>query len=445
MRQAETILLPEWVIPVSKPGEALEQHAVVLDQGKIIAVMPSDEVPQSYQANETVDLSGHALIPGLVNSHSHAAMSLLKGMADDLPLMEWLEKHIWPAEARHVNREFVTAGTQLACAEMLRSGTTTFNDMYFFPDGVATAVEKIGMRASVGLIVLDFPTVWAENATDYLAKGIEIHDRFRNSGLITTTLAPHAPYTVSDDPLQKIASYSHELDIPVHMHVHETAFEVAEAERQSGERPLARLDRLGLLGPQMIAVHMTQLSDEEIRLCGERNLHIVHCPESNLKLASGMCPVTALLDAGVNVALGTDGSASNNDLDMLGEMRSAALLAKAVTGDASTVPAAKALEMATLGGARALGLDAQIGSIEVGKSADLTAIDLNRIETQPVYDPISQLVYAAGREQVSNVWVAGKRLLKSGQLTTIDSTALLAQTAEWRTRIAKGAGQGIGQ
>ena len=341
MPQVESILLPRWVIPVSSPGVALEGHAVVVDEGRIVAVAPRAEVEAAFQARQTISLDRHALIPGLINIHTHAAMSLLRGIADDLPLMEWLEGHIWPAEGKHVSREFVSSGTRLACAEMLRGGTTTFNDMYFFSDCVAEVAEEIGMRASVGLIVLDFPTAWAQNAAEYLSRGIEIHDRFRNSPLIRTALAPHAPYTVSDDPLRKVVAYAHELDIPIHMHIHETAFEVEQAAAQSGERPLARLDRLGLLGPEMIAVHMTQLSDEEIELCARRNLHVAHCPESNLKLASGFCPVAKLAAAGVNLALGTDGAASNNDLDMLGEMHIAALLAKGVSGDAAALPAAR--------------------------------------------------------------------------------------------------------
>lgn len=439
MQSVDSILLPRWVIPVTEPGQVLEDHGIAIHQGRIVAVAPQAYLQEKYQAAETVTLANHALIPGLVNAHTHAAMNLLKGIADDLPLMQWLEEHIWPAEGQHVSREFVSTGTQLACAEMLRSGTTTFNDMYFYPDAVATAAESVGMRASVGLIVLDFPTVWAQNAGEYLAKGIEIHDHYRNSALISTTLAPHAPYTVSDEPLQKIASYAHELDVPVHIHVHETAFEVAQAEEQNGMRPLQRLDKLGLLGPQMIAVHMTQLTEAEIALCAERNLHIAHCPESNLKLASGFCPTTKLLQAGVNVAIGTDGSASNNDLNMLGEMQTTALLAKGVVGDAQAIPAWQALEMATLGGARALGLQQDIGSIEPGKAADLTAIDLNAVETQPLYDPISQIVYAAGREQVSDVWVAGRRLLKQGELTTLNTSDLLAEAESWRARIQQSA------
>ena len=437
MRPVETLLLPRWVIPVSSPGLALEEHAVVVDQGRIVAVSPRSEALAAFQPGETVELPRHALLPGFVNIHTHAAMNLLKGVADDLPLMEWLEGHIWPAEGEHVSREFVASGARLAMAEMLRSGTTCFNDMYFFPDAVAEAAETAGMRASVGLIVLDFPTAWGQDAAEYLARGVEIHDRFRNSRLIRTALAPHAPYTVSDEPLGKVVAYAHEMDIPIHMHVHETAGEVEQAQQQ-GERPLTRLERLGLLGPNLIAVHMTQLTHEEVARCAAQGVNVAHCPESNLKLASGFCPVQRLLDAGINVAIGTDGSASNNDLDMLGEMRTAALLAKGVAADARALPAARALECATLAGARALGLDSELGSIDEGKAADLSAIDLGTVETQPVYDPISQIVYAAGREQVTDVWVSGRRLLKERRLTTLDESALLSEAAEWQQRIATG-------
>jgi 5-methylthioadenosine/S-adenosylhomocysteine deaminase len=334
-----------------------------------------------------------------------------------------------------VNPAFVADGTRLAIAEMLRGGTTCFNDMYFFPDETARVADNAGIRAVVGLIVIDFPTVWAANAEEYLHKGIEVHDHFRHHPLITTAFAPHAPYTVGDEALQRIITYAEELDIPVHMHLHETRQEVVEAEDNSGQRPLARLEQLGLISPRFLAVHMTQLADEEIAHIATRGANVVHCPESNLKLASGFCPVQQLLDAGVNVALGTDGAASNNDLDMLGEMRSAALLGKAVAADASAVSASQVLHMATLGGARALGLDDTIGSLLPGKAADITAIHLGALETQPVYHPISQLVYATGRDQVSDVWVTGRHLLKDRILTTLDQQAILAKARQWAEKI----------
>ena len=431
----DSLIHARWVIPVEPADTVLEHHSIAVHEGRILEILPTSEAKAKYQAESEHQLLEHALIPGLVNTHTHAAMSLFRGLADDLPLMDWLQNHIWPAEGRWVNPDFVADGTRLAIAEMLRGGTTCFNDMYFFPDETARVADNAGMRAVVGLIVIDFPTVWAANADEYLHKGIAVHDHFRHHPLITTAFAPHAPYTVADEALQRIITYAEELDIPVHMHLHETRQEVVEAEDNTGQRPLARLEQLGLISPRFLAVHMTQLAAEEIEHIATRGAHVVHCPESNLKLASGFCPVQQLLNAGVNVALGTDGAASNNDLDMLGEMRTAALLGKAVAADASAVSASQVLQMATLGGARALGLDDTIGSLVPGKAADISAVHLGALETQPVYHPISQLVYASGRDQVSDVWVAGRHLLKERVLTTLDQQAILAKARQWAEKI----------
>ncbi len=434
MQQIDLIIHARWVIPV-EPAGVLEQHCVAVHEGRIVALLPSADVETRYQAAETLHLTEHALIPGLINAHTHAAMSLLRGLADDLPLMEWLNQHIWPAESAWISPEFVHDGVELAIAEMLRGGTTCFNDMYFFPDETARVAARCGMRANVGLIVLDFPTAWASNADDYLHKGIALHDALRDEPLLSASFAPHAPYTVSDAPLQKIVTYAEELNLQIHMHVHETADEVRQGLDKYGTRPLQRLKELGLLSPSLMAVHMTQLTDEEIAQVAQSGAHVLHCPESNLKLASGFCPVDRLLKAGVNVAIGTDGAASNNDLDMWSEMRSAALLAKGVSGDATSVPAAQALRMATINGARALGLEDRTGSLQPGKAADMTAVHLGAIETQPLYDPVSQLVYAAGRHQVTDVWVAGRRLLQERELTTLDEQAILAKARQWRAKI----------
>jgi len=328
-------------------------------------------------------------------------------------------------------------GSLLACAEMIKSGTTCFNDMYFFPDETARAAEHAGIRAVVGLIVLDFPTAWAQDADEYLQKGISLHDQLSSNSLIHTAFAPHAPYTVSDEPLTRVATYAEELDIPIHIHLHETAFEVQDSVDKFGLRPIERLQKLELLSPRLLSVHMTQLEKEEIKLLADTGVHVVHCPESNLKLASGFCPVQALLDAGVNVALGTDSAASNNDLDMAGEMRSAALLGKAVSGNASAVPAMQALQMATLNGARALGLEQETGSLIPGKAADMIAIDLSGVDTQPVYHPESQLVYAAGRHCIRDVWVAGRQLLRDGELTTLNPSAILERAQSWKQKLAE--------
>jgi 5-methylthioadenosine/S-adenosylhomocysteine deaminase len=438
MDTADTLIHARWIVPVEPDGTALDHHSLAIRDGRILAILPSATARSRYTARDSVELPTHALIPGLVNTHTHAAMSLFRGLADDLPLMDWLTKHMWPAEARWVSSEFVRDGVRLAAAEMLKSGTTCVNDMYFFPEDAAAVLREAGMRACVGLILIDFPTAYAQSADDYFDKGLKLHDSLRHDPLITTAFAPHAPYSVSDGALAKIRTVNNELNLPVHMHVHETAHEVDEAVARTGQRPLARLDALDLLGPALVAVHMTQLKDEEITRLAEAGASVVHCPESNLKLASGFCPVQALLKAGVNVALGTDGAASNNDLDLLDEMRVAALLAKAVSGDATAVPAHTALRMATLNGAKALGLDEQIGSLKPGKAADITAIDLSALSSQPVYDPVSQIVYSVGREQVTDVWVAGRRLLANRTLTTLDEAAILRRAQSWRDKIQAG-------
>ncbi|MCW8931123.1 MAG: TRZ/ATZ family hydrolase, partial [Gammaproteobacteria bacterium] len=370
-----------------------------------------------------------------INTHTHAAMTLMRGLADDLPLMEWLSEHIWPAEGQHVNYQFVKDGSDLAIAEMIRSGTTTFNDMYFFPDATAKSAEEAGIRVSLGLIMIDFPSAWAKDSEDYLHKGLQLHEQYRHHPLISTAFAPHAPYTVSDGPLEQIKIYAEKLDIPIHIHLHETQDEVNDSVSNTGMRPIARLEKLGLLSPLLIAVHMTQLEDYEIELLKHHGVHIVHCPESNLKLASGFCPVGKLSDSKINTAIGTDGAASNNDLDMLSEMRTTALLSKAVAENASIIPAHVALKMATLNGAKALGLDSITGSLSNGKAADITAIDLKKIETQPIFNPISQIVYSSSREQITDVWVQGKHLLNNRHLTTLDTEQILQKAKKWGDKI----------
>ncbi len=426
----------DWVIPVDRP-DVLEHHAIVIDDGRITALLPSAEAREQIDAEETLELRDHALIPGLINAHTHSPMALFRGLADDLPLMTWLHDHIWPAEKRWAHEDFVADGSRLAIAEMIRGGTTCFNDMYFFPDVTGRVAARAGMRAMVGLIVIDFPSAWGTDADDYLKRAIAVHDQFRGDPLIRTAFAPHAPYSVSDEPLERVATLAHELQLPVHMHVHETQAEVNGDLAQHGCRPIERLHRLGLVDPGLIAVHMTHVDDDEIRLFADNGGQVVHCPQSNLKLASGHCPVTRLLDAGINVALGTDGAASNNDLDMFAEMQSAALQAKGMGGDACALPADAALRMATLNGARALGIDALTGSLTPGKEADIVAVDLGQPETQPVYHPLSQLIYAAGREQVSHVWIRGRPVLRQRALTSIDLDEVLERTRGWRARIAE--------
>ena len=443
MKTVDTLIHARWIVPVDPDAVVYEHHSLVISEGRIVDLLPAEAARAGYRAELEHDLDRHLLIPGLVNAHTHAAMSLLRGLADDLPLNDWLNNHIWPAESRWVNEEFVHDGTQLAIAEMLRSGTTCFNDMYFFPDVTARVAANSGMRACVGLIVIDVPTVWARDANDYISKGLAVHDRFRGNPLVRAIFAPHAPYTVSDQPLEHLRTLADEMDIGIHMHIHETADEVDRAVELTGKRPLQRLQELGLLTPSLLAVHMTQLAEAEIAQFADSGGHVVHCPESNLKLASGFCPVAGLAAAGINIALGTDGAASNNDLDMLGDMRTAALLGKAVSGDASALPAHAVLRMATLNGANALGIGHETGSLATGKWADITAVRMDSLETQPVYDPVSHLVYACSREQVSDVWVAGQHLLKERRLTTLDDHEILGKVRLWQDRI--GATNSTGQ
>lgn len=431
----DTVIHARWIIPVEPEAETLENYSLVIDKGRIIDRLPTADAEQKYQAASIEHFNTHVLLPGFINCHTHTAMTLLRGIADDLPLIEWLQNHIWPLESKWMSESFVRDGTDLAIAEMILGGTTCFNDMYFFPEITAQQAIQHGIRASIGLILIDFPTVWAENSSAYIAKGLALHDQLRHQPLIKTCFAPHAPYTVSDDPLRKIKILADELEIPITMHVHETAHEIEQAITRNGQRPIERLHNLGLINPGFIAVHMTQLSDKEISLFAGSGAHIVHCPESNLKLASGYCRVAHCMAAGVNIALGTDGAASNNDLDMLGEMRIAALLGKAVSGDAASIPAITALRMATINGAKALGLEQETGSLTIGKSADVIAIDLNDLETQPLYNPVSQIIYAATRQQVTDVWVAGKRLLQKRQLTTVNLPVLRERIGEWQAKL----------
>jgi 5-methylthioadenosine/S-adenosylhomocysteine deaminase len=437
-QKVDQLLHARWIIPVVPENQVLEHHSLAIKDGRIHALIPTSQAANEFIAEQETALAGQVLLPGLINSHTHASMSLLRGLADDLPLMTWLNDHIWPAEGKWVSEEFTQDGSQLAIAEMLLGGTTCFNDMYFFPDVTGRVADMAGIRAVLGLIAIDFPSAWAADGDEYLHKGLRVHDQFRNHPLVHTAFAPHAPYSVANPVLERIRMLADELEIPIHLHLHETNEEILQSLQHYDARPMARLQRLGLLSPALMAIHMTHLEMHEIEAFAASGGHVVHCPESNLKLASGFCPVHRLMQAGVNVALGTDGAASNNDLDMFSEMHTAALLAKGVAGDASALPAAQALSMATINGARALGLEQETGSLEVGKSADLIAVDLDQVQTQPVYHPISQLVYASSRAQVRHVWVAGRQLVSDRNLTTLDQDRILKRVAYWRERIADG-------
>ncbi len=435
MQTTETLFEARWIVPVEPAGVVLEHHTLVVDGGRIRALLPTAEARATYPDAERVVLDRHALFPGLVNAHTHAAMTLLRGYADDQPLGPWLREHIWPAEQRWVGPEFVRDGAELAVAEMIRGGITCFGDQYFFPEQVATVCHQAHIRARLGIVVIDFPTSYANGPDEYLANGLALHDQWKSDPLISCMFAPHAPYTVAPDLLAHVGALANELDLPITIHLHETADEVAESVSKCGMRPIAQLEKLGLLTPALMAVHMTQLQAEEIALLAQCGTHVIHCPQSNMKLANGSCPVTALNAAGVNVALGTDGAASNNDLDLIDEMRTAALMAKASSGDASALPAHQALRMATLNGAMALGLADEIGSLVPGKAADIFAIDLDDISTVPVYDPVSALVYASHRSQVTDVWVGGRPVLRRRELLTLDAPAIREKARQWGERI----------
>ena len=434
----DLLIAARWVIPVEPARAVLEDHAVVVRDGAIVDIAPSADAQSRYRPRERVNLDQHALIPGLVNLHTHAAMVLMRGLADDKTLMEWLQKHIWPAEMKFVSPDFVQDGTLLACAEMLRGGITCFNDMYFFPEAAAEAVLSAGMRAALGMIVVEFLSPYGADAADYLAKGLRLRDALRDEPRLSFCIAPHAPFTVTDATFEKVATYAGELDTPIHIHLHETEDEIHSSLNSHGVRPLRRLQGLGLLGPGLIAVHAVHLTEDEIALLAEHGSHVAHCPSSNLKLASGIAPVSRMHALGINVGLGTDGAASNNRLDVLAEMRLAALLAKGSSGDPTALPSHAALEMATLNGARALGLERSIGSLSKGKRADMVAVSFSAPELAPCYDPLSHIAYAAGREHVSHVWVDGDLLLDDGTLTRLDPQRLAAKANHWKERIRAG-------
>ncbi len=438
MLRADTIIDSSWVITVDESDTVLENHSIVVVAGRIKDIVPTPEVSLKYKATERVALNGHALIPGLVNAHTHASMTLFRGVAEDLPLQPWLEQHIWPLEGKWVNREFVRDGALLAFAEAIMSGTTCMNDMYFFPDEVGEVAEQLNMRVSLGMIALEFPTVWASSSDEYLEKGMALFHRFKNSDLVTTMLAPHAPYTVADPTFEKLMNIADTYNLGIHMHVHETAQEVTDSLNQYGVRPLQRMKHLGLVNRQLLAVHATQLLDEEIAILADAGSSIAHCPKSNLKLGSGLCRVSDLLAQNVNVAIGTDGTASNNSLNMLEETRIAALLAKGLSGNPANVPVSEALRMSTINGAKCLGIAHETGSLEVGKLADIAAMDLNVLQSKPLYSPTAQIVHTATRNQVTDVWVGGNRVLNSGVLTTIDSSECMALADKWQSRISNG-------
>ena len=437
MQYCDTLILAGWCVPIEPANLVLSDHAVAVNDGKIVDILPVSEARQRYEAGVVVDRPDHVVLPGFVNAHTHAAMSLLRGIADDMPLERWLEEGVWPVELRWMSAEMVRDGTRLAIAEMLMSGCTCFSDQYFYPEIIAETAVDLNMRAMVGTPVIDFKTAWSNNASECLSKGADlVHDAYADHPLISSCFVPHSTATVSDEAFTELRVVADQLDRRIQIHLHESAQEIENELKSNGKRPIERLQDLGLVNASLMAVHAVHVTEEEISLFADAGVVVAHCPRSNLKLADGIAPVAAYRDAGVTVALGTDSAASNNVMDMLGEMRTATLLAKARADDAAALPAAEALRMATLDGAQALGLADSIGSIEKGKWADLACIDLRHINSQPVYDPISQIVYTVHPNQVSDVWVAGKHQVENGKLNHIDVDDLLQRTSEWQYRIA---------
>jgi len=436
MQSVDLIIKARWIIPIIPENTILDEHALAISGDKIVGLCTWDQADLLYRANEIIELADHALIPGLINAHSHAAMTLFRGYADDHSLDVWLNDHIWPAEGKWVNQQFVRDGTNIAMAEMIRSGTTCFADMYYFPEIVCDAIVKAGMRAQIAFPILDFPTAWGSGPDEYFTKGQQLINEQRNNPRVTVGFGPHAPYTVSDEPFKRIAELANAYNAPIQIHLHEIASEVTNETDNNKPRPIERLQNLGILTPSTQCVHMTQVNDTDISILQTTGAHVVHCPESNLKLASGLCPVQTLLDNNINVALGTDGATSNNDLNMFGEMRTAALLAKSVSGNPGALNAHQTLKMATLNGAKALGIDKLVGSIEIGKQADLVAINLSDLESLPLYNPVSQLVYTDVGHRVSHVWVDGKSLLEQRQLTTLNKKELIETALYWQKKIS---------
>jgi 5-methylthioadenosine/S-adenosylhomocysteine deaminase len=434
-QRIDALICPRWTIPVEPEVSVREDLCLAIHKGRILALASRVDALKLYAPDTIHERPDHVLLPGLVNTHTHAAMTLMRGYGEDMSLERWLNERIWPTEVRLMSSDFVADGVRLAISEMLLGGITCFADMYFYPDRASEVAAESGIRMVVGMIAIEFPTPWAADAAECISKGLAVHDVYRTQPLISTMFAPHAPYTVSDSTLKRIRQLADELDVPVQMHIHETAKEVEDALAEDGRRPLERLETLGLLTPALMAVHATQLTPGEVSTLAKAGCSVVHCPRSNLKLVSGACPVADLVDAGVNVSLGTDGAAANNRLDLWSEMNTAALFGKFVAGDAAALPAGTIIELATLNGARALSLEAEIGSLLEGKSADAVCVELGNPGTRPVLDPLSQLVYAAGRENVTDVWVAGEHLVKGGGLARMDVGSILQKADEWAERI----------
>jgi 5-methylthioadenosine/S-adenosylhomocysteine deaminase len=438
MKDCDLLISAPWTLPVAPENTLLEDHCLAVTAGEIVGLAPRQKLLAEYRPAELIELDRHILLPGLVNAHGHGAMSLLRGAGEDQPLKTWLNETIWPMEAQLVNADFVRLGTELAIAEMLLSGTTTFSDMYFFPEVAAEVSANLGIRAQIAFPIIEFANVWSENVTDALHLGLAVNDTYRHHPLINVALGPHAAYSLSAQEMEKVGMYANELEIGVQIHLHETADEVQQALSDHGQSWIARLHEIGMLGPHLQAVHMTQVTPDELGLIAATHTNVVHCPTSNLKLASGYCATTELQVAGVCVALGTDGAASNNRLDMFDEARLAALLAKHQRGDAAAGDAPTVLQMATLDGARALGIDDITGSLEVGKRADFITVDVTSLGMLPMYNPYACLIHGNAGNAVDNVFVDGRALVRDSALTLISQAELAQRVQSWHGGISRG-------
>ena len=436
MKIVDKIIRPKWILPIMPDNQVIENSSLIIKAGKILEICSREDEKERYSSKEIYHLPGHAVLPSFVNCHTHLAMSYYRGLGDDLPLMEWLNNYIWPAEAATVSESLVFDGTQHALIESIRSGVGCVNDHYFFMPKVVDALRSAGLRGVVSNCLLHFGTPWAPTLSHCFAEAEHLFKYTQNDKLIHSAYGPHSPYGTDDDSMQQVTESAEKRGAKIHIHLHESEHEIVEYKKQNeGLSPIEKFHQKGWLNSRMIAVHMTQITDHEIDLVYQSEASIVHCPESNMKLASGVAPIQKMINKGINVALGTDGAASNNDLDMIGEMRSAAFLAKVSTMNSSNLSAETVLRMATYNGAKALGLENEIGSLEIGKSADIIAIDLNMPETQPVYNPISQIVYAASRDQVSHMWVAGNNIMQNRKILTIDEKTIIDNSQAWADKI----------
>jgi 5-methylthioadenosine/S-adenosylhomocysteine deaminase len=436
MNKADYIICGDYVLTMNAGFESIRQGAIAVQGSSIIEVGKSDDLMQRYPEAEVIVGENKVLLPGLINTHCHAAMVFFRGLADDLPLKEWLENHIWPAEARWLTPEFVYDSTELACLEMLKAGITTYNDMYFFGDSTARATRALGMRASLGAGIIDFPTVAASTLDEYLANAERFIANWKGDDLISPCIAPHGAHTCGPETLRRSKELAERLDVQLHMHLSETRWEVEEIISKHGKRPVEYLDSIGFLDERLIAAHCVHLDEGEISLIAKRSVSVSHCVESNLKLASGIAPVPQMLKSGVRVTLGTDGAASNNDLNILSEMSTAAKLHKAIANDPTVMNSKTALLMATRWGAEALGMGDKIGSLEKGKAADVISINLKRPHLTPLYDIYSHIVYSAMASDVETVIVGGRLLIRNGTHVSGMEDSIMQKASEWQSRIA---------